>query len=90
MTTRPIKDWADPIEGWLTNDFLQKAPRTKHDLYISLALYIEDIFLQFCWSIASLEISFGLLDVNASDSSAFLKLCGKARNYFDVIDIIDV
>ena len=83
----PIKDSADPLEGWPIEEVIQKAPLAKHDIYGSLFMYIQDILLAFCRQIGRHKVFFELFHVDALELPDMVKQRSTATMFFDRIEV---
>jgi hypothetical protein len=83
----PMKDSADPLEGWPIEDVMQKAPLAKHDIYGSLFMYIQDVLLDFCCQIERHKVFFQLFHVDALELPDMVNQRGTATMFFDRIEV---
>jgi hypothetical protein len=82
-----MTDSADPLEGWPLVEVLKKASTAKNDIYGSLFLYINEVLLKFCNRTTSLNVSFSLYHVNATELPSILSQSGMDKNSFDRIEV---
>jgi hypothetical protein len=83
----PMKDSADPIQGWPIEEVIQKAPPAKNDIYGSLFFYLQDVLWQFCHQIGSLKLRIQLFQVDALKLPSLLKQYGPDQCSFDRIEV---
>jgi hypothetical protein len=70
--TWPMKDDADPLDGWSYNEHIKCAPIAKSDAYGAFFFYLRDMLLVFCKRIRSFAISFQLLATDAKNLPNYL------------------
>jgi len=65
-TSWPLKDSADPIEGWLFKDILDTfAGGASHDIYGKLYYLVKDTLTSFRERLQLLDVSFNLFNLDA-------------------------
>ncbi|KAF9733843.1 hypothetical protein PMIN04_012859 [Paraphaeosphaeria minitans] len=70
--TWPMKDDADPLDGWSYNEYMKFAPIAKSDAYGAFFFYLKHLLLTFCKRIRLFTISFQLLATDAVDLPNYL------------------
>lgn len=83
----PMKDSADPLDGWPALEVVQNTKPAKHDTYGNLFYHIQDILLKFCHRIKKLSICFNLFEVDASELPSMLRQCEMGQHSFDRIEV---
>ncbi|KAH7413716.1 hypothetical protein DE146DRAFT_761995 [Phaeosphaeria sp. MPI-PUGE-AT-0046c] len=63
--TWPMKDDADPLDGWSSNEYMKFATTATSDAYGAFFFYLRHLLLAFCKRVRSLAVSFQLLGVDA-------------------------
>jgi hypothetical protein len=61
----PMKDDADPLDGWSHDDYIKYVPTAKNDVYGAFFFYLRDMLLAFCKRIRSFKMAFQLLAIDA-------------------------
>lgn len=69
----PMKDNADPLDGWTRAEYMKCAPAAKDDIYGALFFYLRDVLREFCTRVRSFRVSFQLLAVDATVLPAHLE-----------------
>ncbi|OAG01059.1 uncharacterized protein CC84DRAFT_1101145, partial [Paraphaeosphaeria sporulosa] len=70
--TWPMKDDADPLDGWSYVEYMKFAPIAKNDAYGAFFFYLRHLLLAFCKRIRIFTISFQLLATDAVDLPNYL------------------
>ncbi|KAI9875688.1 MAG: hypothetical protein M1830_008116 [Pleopsidium flavum] len=86
----PLKDSADPLEGWPIDEVIQKAPPAKNDIYGSLFFYLQDVLSQFCRQIGRLRLSIQLFQVDALELPDILNQSVMGQGSFDRIELSNI
>ncbi|KAK8172863.1 hypothetical protein BKA80DRAFT_319390 [Phyllosticta citrichinensis] len=86
----PMKDSADPLDGWLLDDVFRKTPTAKNDLYGGLFFLVRELLLDFCSKIHTLKISFTLLNINVIDLPKTLGIDLTLPRSFDRIEASNI
>ncbi|TVY43017.1 hypothetical protein LOCC1_G004360 [Lachnellula occidentalis] len=86
----PMKDSAEPLEGWPMEKVILSTPPAKKDVYGCLYLHIQDVLLRFLQRIEGLTVSFQLFCVDAMDLPDILHNCGVGEHSFDRIEVSNI
>ncbi|KAL1982084.1 hypothetical protein VTN96DRAFT_1797 [Rasamsonia emersonii] len=89
-TSWPMKDSADPLDGWRIQEVMSKAPLAEKDLYGSLFLFLRDLFSKYCARLATISVSFQLFHLDATTLPASLKSDGISPTSFDRIEVSNI
>ncbi|KAK7518256.1 uncharacterized protein IWZ02DRAFT_380899 [Phyllosticta citriasiana] len=86
----PMKDSANPLDGWSLDDIFQKTPLAKNDLYGGLFFHIRELLVDFCSKLKTLKMSFTLININVIDLPKALATDPTLARSFDRIEASNI
>ncbi|KAL2219085.1 hypothetical protein M432DRAFT_653989 [Thermoascus aurantiacus ATCC 26904] len=85
----PMKDSADPLEGWPLDEVISKATLAKKDIYGSLFFYLQDLLSRYCRRLGAMSI-IHLFHLDAVNLPSSLKNDGVSPCSFDRIEVSNI
>ncbi|KAK8038412.1 hypothetical protein PG994_015179, partial [Apiospora phragmitis] len=71
--TWPMKDSADPLEGWPVADVRRSSGAAENDIYVKLYYYVLDLLTSVHRLLGKLKISFELFNTDAQELTKYCK-----------------
>lgn len=80
----PLRDSADPIDGWTLGDVLEESGCADHDIYGLLHLHVRRLLQKFCEKLSTLKLDVRLYQMDAT----FLPTdVGRENHTYDRIEV---
>ncbi|KAF2704138.1 hypothetical protein K504DRAFT_442126 [Pleomassaria siparia CBS 279.74] len=83
----PMKDDADPLDGWFHREIIKHLPAAKNDMLGCLFFFLRDVLLDFCNRVQKCKMAFQLFAVNAVYLPRLFNKTSQGALLFDRIEV---